>query len=106
MSGLVLLFAAAYAVLVLALFSIVRRERRRGQSSTTHPFLIGLYRGLVLIVVLFALYAVIGALAGALGLAPSSQAVPVISLASWQSARKCHAVLRVWIDLGAMSSRL
>jgi hypothetical protein len=70
MSGLAVLFAAAYAALVLALFSIVRRERRRGPASTTHPFLIGLYRGLVLLVVLFALYAVIGALLGALGVAP------------------------------------
>jgi hypothetical protein len=70
MSGLAVLFAAAYAALVLALFPIVRRERRRGPASTTHPFLIGLYRGLVLLVVLFALYAVIGALLGALGVAP------------------------------------
>jgi hypothetical protein len=77
---LAVLFAAAYAVLVLALYSILRRERRRGPASTTHPFLIGFYRGLVLIVVLFALYAAIGAAAGALGLAPRSDEVPVVSV--------------------------
>jgi small-conductance mechanosensitive channel len=79
-SGLAVLFAAAYAMLGLALFHIVRRERRRGAASTTHPFLIGLYRGLVLVVVLFAVYAVIGVLFGALGLAPNSHVVPVVSL--------------------------
>jgi len=78
-SGLAVLFAAAYTVLVLVMFRITRRERRRGPASTTHPFLIGVYRGLVLIAVLFAVYAVIGAAAGALGLAPRSDEVPVLS---------------------------
>ena len=80
MSGLAVLFAAAYAVLVLALFRIMRRERRRGLASMTHPFLIGFYRGLVLIVVLFALYAVIGAAAGALGLAPGPDEGPFLGV--------------------------
>lgn len=79
-SGLAVPFAVAYSVLALALLYIVRRERRRGPASTTHPILIGLYRGLVLVVVLFALYAVIGALLGALGLAPNSAELPVVSL--------------------------
>jgi hypothetical protein len=79
-SGLGVFFAAAYAVLVLALFYLTRRERQRGPGSTTDPFLIGLYRGLVLVVVLFAVYAVIGALLGALGLAPIGRVVPVVSL--------------------------
>lgn len=91
MSGLAVLFAVAYAVVVLALLHIVRRERRRGPASTTHPFLIGLYRGLVLVVVLFALYAVIGAAAGALGLAPTADGAPFLGALLWLCPRMSPA---------------
>ena len=51
--GAAVIIATPFVIVVLALLSILRRERLRGRTSTTHPFLIGLYRGLAVVLFLF-----------------------------------------------------
>jgi hypothetical protein len=59
-------FGLALAVLVLSLVAIFRRERHRresGEESPTHPFLIGVYRGLAVVVIAYvALVLIVGIL--------------------------------------------
>jgi drug/metabolite transporter (DMT)-like permease len=48
--GAVGIFFAFVGVAVFALYSLLRRERR--QPGSTHPFLIGMYRGLTAVLLL------------------------------------------------------
>ena len=48
--------AAGFALAAIALFAIFRRERllrEAGESSKTHPFFLGVYRGCALVLVVF-----------------------------------------------------
>jgi hypothetical protein len=54
--GAMVIIATPFAIVVLALLYILRRERLRGGASTTHPFLVGLYRGLAVILFVFLMY--------------------------------------------------
>ncbi len=54
--GAAIIIATPFVVVATALLVILRRERLRGTASTTHPFLIGLYRGLAFVLFLFVMY--------------------------------------------------
>lgn len=62
MPTLEILTGIALMVATLALFSLLRRERLRGPTSTTHPFLIGLYRGCAFVLVLFVAWSLLAPL--------------------------------------------
>lgn len=55
------IFASPFVALILVLLYLLRRERLRGETSTTHPILVGFYKGLaVILLVLFALPLLVG----------------------------------------------
>jgi hypothetical protein len=54
--GLALLFAIPLIVATLALFFLLRRERMLGSASTTHPLLVGFYRGCAIVLIAFVGY--------------------------------------------------
>ncbi len=55
------IFAAPFVAVILSLLYLLRRERLRGEASTTHPILIGFYKGLaVILLVLFGLPLLVG----------------------------------------------
>lgn len=62
MSGLAgLIWGAPFIALVLVLLYLLRRERLRGPTSTTHPVLVGFYKGCAFVLlILFALPLVVG----------------------------------------------
>ena len=62
MPGLEILTGIALMVATLALFVLLRRERLRGAASTTHPFLVGLYRGCAFVLVLFVAWSLLAPL--------------------------------------------
>lgn len=49
-------FVAMFGLAAVALFSLLRRERRH--PGSTRPFVLGVYRGLTLLIVLLVVYAV------------------------------------------------
>jgi hypothetical protein len=59
--GGAVIFAAPFVLLGIVLIYLLRRERLRGPASTTHPFLVGLYRGLAFLLFLFAMWLLVGA---------------------------------------------
>ena len=59
--GAAIIFAAPFVILGIVLLSIMRRERLAGSASTSHPFLVGVYRGLAFTLFLFAMYLLFGA---------------------------------------------
>jgi hypothetical protein len=61
---------ALIAVATVSLLVILRRERRRGESSGTHPFLVGIYRGCAVVLVAFVALMVLGAVITALTYQP------------------------------------
>lgn len=55
------IFAAPFVALILVLLYLLRRERLRGEASTTHPILVGFYKGLAaILLVLFGLPLLVG----------------------------------------------
>lgn len=55
------IFASPFVALILVLLYLLRRERLRGESSTTHPILVGFYKGLAaILLVLFGLPLIVG----------------------------------------------
>ena len=54
--GAAIIVATPFAIVVIALLYIFRRERLRGAASTTHPFVVGLYRGLACVLCVFLMY--------------------------------------------------
>ena len=60
MPGIEILIGIALMVATIALYSLLRRERLRGPTSTTHPFLVGVYRGCAFVLVLFVAWALLG----------------------------------------------
>ena len=68
MPTLEILIGVALGVVAVALFVILRRERLRGASSDTHPFLVGLYRGCAVVLVAYVGLVVAGAVINALTL--------------------------------------
>ena len=68
--GLELFAYALIAVATLSLLVILRRERQRGESSGTHPFLVGIYRGCAVVLVAFVALMVLGAVITALTYQP------------------------------------
>jgi hypothetical protein len=59
--GLEVLVGFAIATATLSLYFLLRRERLRGEASTTHPLLVGLYRGLAFVLIVFVAYVVLAA---------------------------------------------
>jgi hypothetical protein len=62
MPGAEILVLAILAAIAVAVFALLRRERlatERGEPSTTHPFVIGLYRGCAAVIVAFLAVAVV-----------------------------------------------
>ena len=68
--GLEGLAYALIAVATVSLLVILRRERPRGESSGTHPFLVGIYRGCAVVLVAFVALMVLGAVITALTYQP------------------------------------
>jgi hypothetical protein len=68
--GLEGLAYALIAVATVSLLVILRRERQRGEASGTHPFLVGIYRGCAVVIVVFVALMVVGAVVTALTYQP------------------------------------
>jgi hypothetical protein len=59
--GAAVIFVAPFVILGIVLIYLLRRERLRGRASTTHPFLITVYRGLAFALFLFAMWLLVAA---------------------------------------------